>query len=115
MRTAKSISSSFSLPSNSLRRSLPLAISAFVLVAAVAFGLYLRHLIDDRNSAAAALTRPGKTKAAELPPSPGPPAMPGTGTRVTLEEFADFQCPTCGNYIHPSLLKAVRNATRVIS
>jgi protein-disulfide isomerase len=79
-----------------MKRFLPIAIIAAVLVTALIAG--------------AVLYRSGTPQTATTPlPSPGggsPPPREKTAGAITLEEFGDYQCPPCGN-LHP-VLKAIK-------
>jgi protein-disulfide isomerase len=88
-----------------MRRSLPFAIIMLALLAALGSGFYFSRSVRNTDAAAAAPSR-----------SVAPPSLPTTGaepahirgpekTEVTLEEFADFECPACGGF-YP-ILKAI--------
>src|SRR6266481_3541374 len=75
-----------------MKRSLPLLIIAAVLVAAVALTwILLRSSRPDQSST--------NTSSSEGPNGAEPPHIRGNPkATVTLEEFGDFECPTCGTY-----------------
>ena len=83
-----------------MKRLLPLAIIVIVLIAAVVGGMILlRSSRQAANSNAATPDPALDVKGAEPPHLRGNPNAP-----VTLEEFGDFQCPSCGGY-YPELKK----------
>src|SRR6188474_2072667 len=82
----------------------PVVIIGLVLVAVIGGAWYL---YSQSKPATNANVKPGATpvKAATINPNApigaNPPNMLGSPTAaVTVEEFADFQCPTCGS-THP--------------
>ena len=84
-----------------MKRALPLLVIAAVLVAAVAGTWILLRSQKSSNSANNASPPPSGTEA----PGAEPPHVRGNANApVTLEEFADFQCPSCGAY-YPELKK----------
>jgi protein-disulfide isomerase len=83
-----------------MKRLLPFAIILIVLLAAIAAGwVVLRSVREERKAAAPTPDPAGEVKGAEPPHVRGNPNAP-----VTLEEFGDFQCPSCGSY-YPELKK----------
>jgi protein-disulfide isomerase len=91
--------------------NLPLVIIGLVLIVAVGGGwwLYSRNsgpkTTTNGNSNKAANNRPTATPVNEL--GAQPPNMLGSpNATVTVEEFADFQCPTCG-VKHPLMKEIV--------
>jgi protein-disulfide isomerase len=83
-----------------MKRALPLLIIAAVLVAAVA-GTWI--LLRSQKSSNSANNDPSPSGVE--PPGAEPPHVRGNANApVTLEEFADFQCPSCGAY-YPELKK----------
>ena len=83
-----------------MKRALPLLIIAAVLVAAVAGTWMLLRSQKSSDPANNAAPPPGTE-----PPGAEPPHVRGNANApVTLEEFADFQCPSCGAY-YPELKK----------
>lgn len=90
---------------------LPMAIIGLVLIAAVAGGYYLYNSSQrtaELNRAAANTTAPANTNRAQpstlnAPAGAQPPHVMGSPTAsVTVEEFADFQCPACAS-THPAM------------
>jgi len=83
-----------------MKRLLPFAIIIIVLVGAVAAGwVVLRWPSEKATGPTPPPNAGGEVKGAE------PPHMRGNPNAVvTLEEFGDFQCPSCGSY-HPELKK----------
>ena len=83
-----------------MKRLLPFAIIIIVLVGAIAAGwVVLRSARDQQNTPTPTPDPAREVKGAEPPHVRGNPNAP-----VTLEEFGDFQCPSCGSY-HPELKK----------
>jgi protein-disulfide isomerase len=83
-----------------MKRVLPLLIIAAVLVAAgAATWMLLRSQKPDVSANNASPPSMADTPGAEPPHVRGNPNAP-----ATLEEFADFQCPSCGAY-YPELKK----------
>lgn len=85
---------------------LPLIIIVAVLAAAIGGGYYLySNSQASVNANKSAASNAGKTSQAPVnaPPGATPPNMLGSPTAaVTVEEFADFQCPSCAQS-HPAL------------
>lgn len=85
---------------------LPLIIIAVVLGAAIAGAYYLysnsqASVNSNKNSATASNSGRTPQTATNAPPGATPPNMLGSPTAaVTVEEFADFQCPSCATS-HP--------------
>ncbi len=83
-----------------MKRILPFLIIVLVLVAAVAGAwLVLRSSQQSRNAAAPTPDPALEVQGAEPPHVRGNQSAP-----VTVEEFGDFQCPSCGAY-YPELKK----------
>jgi protein-disulfide isomerase len=84
-----------------MKRFLPFLIIIVILVAAVAgTWIFLRAARQPQPPANTSTTEPGAE-----PPGAEPPHVRGNpNAPVTLEEFADFQCPSCGAY-YPELKK----------
>jgi len=87
-----------------MKRFLPIMIIAVVLVAALGVTWVLlrssRQAANANANASANIDGPGsEPRGAEPPHVRGNPRAP-----VTVEEFADFQCPSCGVY-YPELKK----------
>jgi protein-disulfide isomerase len=83
-----------------MKRLLPFVIIIIVLVGAVAAGWVVLRSSRDRGATPTPTPNPGgEAKGAEPPHVRGNP-----NAIVTLEEFGDFQCPSCGSY-EPELKK----------
>jgi protein-disulfide isomerase len=83
-----------------MKRLLPFVVIAIVLVAAIAGAwILLRSSQLSRKSSNPTPDPALEVKGADPPHTRGNPNAP-----VTLEEFGDFQCPSCGNY-YPELKK----------
>jgi len=83
-----------------MKRFLPFAIIIIVLVGAVAAGWAVLRSSRQANNPATPTPDPAtEVKGAEPAHVRGNPNAP-----VTLEEFGDFQCPTCGSF-HPEVKK----------
>ena len=83
-----------------MKRYIPLAIIVIVLIAAVVGGMILLRSSRQASNSNAPTPDPAlDVKGAEPPHLRGNPSAP-----VTLEEFGDFQCPSCGTY-YPELKK----------
>jgi protein-disulfide isomerase len=83
-----------------MKRFIPLAIIVIVLIAAVVGGMILLRSSRQAGNSNASTPDPAlDVKGAE------PPHIRGNvNASVTLEEFGDFQCPSCGTY-YPELKK----------
>ena len=90
---------------------LPMAIIGLVLIAAVAGGYYLysssQKTAELNRAAANTATAPNTNRAqpstVNAPAGAQPPHIMGSPTAaVTVEEFADFQCPACAS-THPTM------------
>ena len=82
-----------------MKRFLPFLIIAAVLIGALVVVLMLMRSSQRSGSSNNATPDPSTPVGAEPPHVRGNPNAP-----VTLEEFADFQCPSCGTY-YPELKK----------
>ena len=83
-----------------MKRAVPFAIIVVVLIAA-GLGLWAFSRSSPSNSPRNAATPPPGS----VPAGADPPHVRGNqNAPVTLEEFADFQCPSCGAY-YPELKK----------
>src|SRR2546429_7136002 len=77
-----------------MKRFIPLAIIVIVLIAAVVGGMILLRSSRQASNSNAPTPDPAlDVQGAEPPHLRGNPNAP-----VTLEEFGDFQCPSCGAY-----------------
>ena len=82
-----------------MKRFLPFAIIALALIGALVVVLVLLRSAQRSSTSNNATPDPSIPAGAEPPHVRGNPNAP-----VTLEEFADFQCPSCGAY-YPELKK----------
>src|SRR5262249_49242000 len=80
-----------------MRRSIPFAIIMLTLLAAFASGFYFSRTIKNSDTTTAAAA---PTERVTFPTTGAEPAhIRGSDvSQVTLEEFADFECPACGNF-----------------
>ena len=88
---------------------LPLIIIGLVLVVAVggAWWLYNRNASSAKKPANTSTANTAKTPAVIKEMGASPPNMLGSqNAAVTVEEFADFQCPTCG-VKHPMIKEII--------
>jgi protein-disulfide isomerase len=93
-----------------MKRYLPFAIIAGVLIIALAGGVLLFRSSDQTNLATQPFSQPTATAAGpRISPSPPLPSGPdnphvrgGASAKVTLEEYGDYQCPPCGA-LYPEL------------
>ncbi len=89
-----------------MKRLLPFLIIIVVLVAAVGGAwLFQRSSRQATNANAIAIAIANESNPGSEPPGAQPPWVRGNDKApVTVEEFADFQCPSCG-YYYPELKK----------
>ncbi len=74
-----------------MKRFLPFVIIVAVVIAAVAATwIFLRSSRTDHSST--------NSSASEAPGAEPPHTRGNPNAKVTLEEFGDFECPTCGTY-----------------
>lgn len=83
-----------------MKKTLPFAVIAVVLIAAIAGGWVL--LRSSRQSSRGSAPTPDP--ALEVQGAEPPHARGNANAPVTVEEFGDFQCPSCGTY-YPELKK----------
>ncbi|MEK7722739.1 MAG: thioredoxin domain-containing protein [Acidobacteriota bacterium] len=98
---------------NNNKSSLPVAIIGIVALVAIGLGAWF-YLGSKKDPGTAANTTPKSEKNwgevfSKAPPGASPAWAKGSSAAlVTIEEFADFQCPTCA-VMHPKV-NEVRNA-----
>lgn len=88
-----------------MRRLLPFLIIAFALICGVVLGLSLRSLKKSEAASESPAAFRNRSQPSDLAPLRGaaPAHVRGSSNAsVTLEEFADFQCPACGK-LYPFL------------
>jgi protein-disulfide isomerase len=100
-------------PKKNTNNAIPLIIIVLVLVGVVGGAWYLYRQSKEAATSNANVNKatPSRTPASNVPAPAGatPPNMLGSPTAsVTVEEFADFQCPTCGS-THP-IMKEIQSA-----
>ena len=89
---------------NLMKRLLPFLIIVVVLIAAVG-GVWLLRRSARQTTNANATANANESDPGSEPPGAQPPWVRGNPKApVTVEEFADFQCPSCG-YYYPELKK----------
>jgi protein-disulfide isomerase len=90
----------------SKQSSAPMIIIAVVLIVAAGLGYWLYNSSSKKTTTKTSNTNTAKANndsaiPANAPPGAQPPNIAGSPTAsVTVEEFADFQCPSCGQ-MHP--------------
>jgi protein-disulfide isomerase len=91
---------------NNNKSSLPIALIGIVLLAAVGFGFWFYSSSKTNGTTSNKVDNTAKAPAgipANAPPGASPAWTKGSPTAaVTIEEFADFQCPTCAT-MHPKV------------
>jgi protein-disulfide isomerase len=98
-----------------MKRYLPFAIIAGVLVIALAGGLFFYRSSQQPKSPSQSFTQSSPTATPALQPGRGAPtpvvqqaptdyanahARGGANAKATLEEYGDYQCPPCGYLFH---------------
>ena len=81
------------------KKNAPTLIIGAVLLMAVMFGVYCSRSGNNTAGNSNSAKTPAQTKSipANAPPGANPPNSFGSpSAAVTIEEFADFQCPQCG-------------------
>lgn len=92
---------------NNNKSSLPVAIIGIVLLAAVGAGVWFYNKpkppVGNTPTKSPSASKDWNEVFAKAPPGANPGWSKGSPTAaVTVEEFADFQCPTCA-YMHPKV------------
>jgi protein-disulfide isomerase len=90
-----------------VKRFLPFGIIGLALVGAMGFGLYLKHPAEGSSLSVSRLSSAAAEAHSLAPPTKGadPPHSKGAVvSKITLEEFGDFECPACGK-LYPMLKK----------
>jgi len=107
--THRANSSIRSRQDSTMKRWFPLAIMLLVFIAALSFAVYLRNSAKGRPASAVA-SRWRSTKTPSLQPVAGAEPKHERGSAkatITLEEFADFECPACGQFF--PILKSIES------
>lgn len=92
------------------KSSLPFIIIGVVLLAVIA-AVVLMSRPSTSNNSPAPNASPGQAQTQKQPPQPGAPnpwSRGNASSRVTIEEFSDFQCPACGGF-EPGLRRVIKD------